>query len=323
MLSTTAAGTAAAFSAIALTRNPSAAADDKPVTSAAHAVDLKAASQQIRYCLNTSTLRGQNLGIVKEVELAAAAGYDGIEPWIRELEEYVKGGGSLADLRKQIEDAGLQVESAIGFAQWIVDDPAARKSALEIARRDMDLVKQIGGTHIAAPPTGATNEKMTDLLVVAERYRDLLAVGAEIGVIPQLEVWGFSKTLSRLGETAFVAIECGRADACILPDVYHIYKGGSDFTGLSLIDGAAIHCFHMNDYPADPPRETISDEHRVYPGEGIAPLNQVIQQLLRNGFQGVLSLELFNRTYWQQDAALVARTGIEKMRAAVEQAVST
>jgi 2-keto-myo-inositol isomerase len=29
----------------------------------------------------------------------------------------------------------------------------------------------------------------------------------------------------------------------------------------------------------------------------------------------VLSLELFNRDYWKQDALQVARTGLEKMRA--------
>jgi sugar phosphate isomerase/epimerase len=135
-------------------------------------------------------------------------------------------------------------------------------------------------------------------------------------------VWGFSKNLSRLGETAFVAIESNHPDACILPDVYHLYKGGSDFEGLSLISGAAIHVFHMNDYPDQPPRGEISDAHRVYPGDGVAPLSHILRTLFDNGFGGVLSLELFNRDYWKQDPMLVARTGLEKMKASVEAAVS-
>ena len=73
-----------------------------------------------RYCLNTSTIRGQKLSLVEEVDIASRAGYDGIEPWIREIDEYTKGGGSLKDLHKRIEDAGLTVDSAIGFAAWIV-----------------------------------------------------------------------------------------------------------------------------------------------------------------------------------------------------------
>ena len=78
--------------------------------------------------------------------------------------------------------------------------------------------------------------------------------------------------------------------------------------------------FHVNDYPASPPRETITDADRVYPGDGVAPLDRLFQDLRAAGFRGTLSLELFNRGYWQQDALLVARTGLEKMRAAVERA---
>ena len=100
-----------------------------------------------------------------------------------------------------------------------------------------------------------------------------------MGVTPQAELWGFSKSLSRLGELMFVAVESGHADACLLPDVYHIYKGGSDFHGLKLINGRRVHVFHVNDYPAEPPRETIGDADRVYPGDGIAPLNQIFSDM--------------------------------------------
>ena len=73
---------------------------------------------------------------------------------------------------------------------------------------DMDMVRQIGGTRIAAPPSGATKEAV-HLLRAAERYRALLEIGDKIGVTPQVELWGFSRSLNRLGETAFVAMESG------------------------------------------------------------------------------------------------------------------
>ena len=66
-------------------------------------------------------------------------------------------------------------------------------------------------------------------------------------VIPQLEVWGFSTTLSKLGETMFVATESRHPKACVLLDIYHLYKGGSEFGALRLLSGAAMNCFHMND----------------------------------------------------------------------------
>ena len=267
-----------------------------------------------RYCLNTSTLRGQKLSLREEVRIASQAGYTGIEPWIREIQAHVDQGGSLKDLKKQIADSGLTVESAIGFSNWIVDDDAKRSAALEQAKREMDLVRQIGGTRIAAPPAGATNQDDLDLAAAAQRYRTLLELGQKMGVTPQLELWGFSKTLSRLGELAHVAVESGHADACVMPDVYHIYKGGSDFNGLKLFNGKQIHVFHMNDYPAQPPRSEINDAARVYPGDGVAPLAQIFETLRSIGFQGALSLELFNPDYWKQDPLTVAKTGLDKMR---------
>src|SRR5258708_30478975 len=74
------------------------------------------------YCLNTSTVQGQKLDLVEIVEIAAKAGYQALEPWIRELDQYVKNGGQLKDLGQRIRDRGLSVESAIGFFEWIVDD---------------------------------------------------------------------------------------------------------------------------------------------------------------------------------------------------------
>src|SRR5205085_8571361 len=130
-----------------------------------------------------------------------------IEPWIRELDEYVKQGGSLSDLRKRIADAGLKVESAIGFAKFLDEDETERAKGLEEAKRSMDLVRAIGGERIAAPPVGVTDKTGLDPFALAERYQALCVLGKEMGVLPQLELWGFSKTLCRLGEVACTGTE--------------------------------------------------------------------------------------------------------------------
>lgn len=280
-------------------------------------------AEPFKYCLNTSTISGQNLGIASEVDLAAKVGFHAIEPWIRELEEYQKKGGSLKDLRRRIDDHGLKVADCIGFAQWIVDDPAQRDKGLEQAKRDMDLVAQIGGTHIAAPPAGATDHAGLELPVIAERYRALLEVGQKAGVTPVLELWGFSKTLSRISEVAYVAMEANHPSACILLDIYHIYKGGGGFEGMRLLAGQGLPLIHTNDYPAKPPRQTINDSFRVYPGDGVAPLDEIFRTLRSIDFRGYLSVELFNRGYWKQSPLKVAQAALDKTRAAVQKALAT
>ena len=275
-----------------------------------------------RYCFNTSTIRGQKLSLEKEIEITAQAGYNAIEPWVEKIHGYVRDGGNLKDIRRQINDSGLTVESAISFYRWVVDDDAERAKGLEQVKRDMDVLAQIGGNRIAAPPAGATRQAGLDLMKAAERYHALLELGEQMGVLPQLEIWGSSKNLHLLGEAMFVVIESGHPKACLLPDVYHTYKGGSDFNGLKHISAQAIQVFHLNDYPADPPRETIGDRDRVYPGDGIAPLTQIIRDLQANGSRAFLSLELFNPNYWKQDPLAVAKTGLAKMKSAVSKALS-
>ena len=170
-------------------------------------------SSPFRFGMNTSTLRGQKLPIAELVEVIAKAGFQAIEPWISELDDHVHRGGSLKDLGKKIRDLGLTVESSIGFAEWIVDDDARRAKGLEHARRDMDTVAQVGGLRMAAPPAGATNDAHLDPARIVERYRKLLELGDQIGVVPEVEVWGFSKTLTRLSDAAEVALELGPSES--------------------------------------------------------------------------------------------------------------
>ncbi len=280
------------------------------------------------FCLNTSTVRdkdGKSRPIAELIDIAAKAGYDAIEPWTQEIDAYLKTGGTLKELRKRIEQAGLKVPDVIGFAEWIVEDEARRKKGLEMAKRDMGWAAELGCPRIAAPPVGATGgqskrddpkftQPIIDPIAAADRYRALLDLGKTMSVTPIVEIWGFSKTLRRLGEAFCVAAECGDGKACILPDIYHLYKGGSDFAGLGLLSANAVGIFHVNDYPKID-RDKITDADRVYPGDGIAPLKEVFAALRAMKYSGYVSLELFNRDYWKQDPNEVAKTGLAKTKA--------
>ena len=304
-------GTAAALAKVA------GAAQKAPKSPAGATSDSR---EPFGYCFNTSTIRGQKLDLPSQIDVAAAAGYSAVELWVGDVEAFARKGGSLRDLANRIRDRGLSVPSTISFFAWLSDDDARRARGLEQAKREMDLVRQIGATRIAAPPAGATDGRV-DLLQAARRYRQLLDLGSSFGVVPELELWGFSKSLSRVGEVACVAMESGHPQACLLLDVFHIYKGGSNFDALRFLNGSALHVLHMNDYPAVPPRDRINDAARVFPGDGAAPLGTLLRTLRDIGFRGFLSLELFNPEYWKQDPHLMARTGLQKMKAAVRAAL--
>lgn len=270
-----------------------------------------------RFCLNTSTISGQKPGLLKSLEIASAAGYDGVELWVNDIRDYLKQGNKAEALAKFIADNKLTVENAISFTSWMVDDAAKRKAGLQELEEEMKIMAALGCHRIAAPPWGVGKDEPVNFFQAGIRYREILDLGRKYKVMPQLEFWGASGTLYTLGQALAIAAAANDPDARILPDVYHLFRGGSGFNGLKLVNGKAIEIIHINDYPGNKPVNEQTDADRVYPGDGVAPLKQVLHDLRAMGGTKVLSLELFNKTYWAQDPLLVAKTGLQKMKTLV------
>ncbi len=272
------------------------------------------------YCLNTSTIRGNNLDFAAVITAASKAGFHALEPWIGDIDTYVSKGGTLKDLGKRIGEAGLTVENAIAFNSFLDDDEARRAASMEKLKVDMDKVAQIGGKRIAVPPG---NSRVTvSLDNAAKYYREALEAGEKIGVQPLLELWGTHPILGPLSHGIYVTVAAGRADASLLLDVFHLYKSGTPFTALKQINGASLHVMHLNDYPQAAEASTLNDGSRIYPGDGVAPLRQIMRDLRDSGFRGYFSLELFNRDYWTKSADENLKTAMEKIRATVRAAMA-
>lgn len=273
-----------------------------------------------RFCLNTSTISGQKPGLTGMIDIAAKAGYDGMELWINDIKDYLKN-NSVESLAKLLSSKKLVAEGLISFTSWMVDDEEKRKAAVAELEEEMKIMSALGCRRIAAPPAGVTKDKPIDFQKSGERYREILNLGRKYNVIPQLEFWGASGTLYNLGQALAIAAIANDPDARILPDVYHLFRGGSGFDGLKLVNGKAIEIIHINDYPGNKPVNEQTDADRVYPGDGAAPLKQILSDLKAMGGVKVLSLELFNRTYWSQDALQVAKTGLRKVKSLVNEVV--
>jgi sugar phosphate isomerase/epimerase len=260
-------------------------------------------------CLNTSTIRPASLK--DKIRIAAEAGYDGIEIWTAELEKHEQEGGDLKALGAEIKDRGLFVPNTIGLWDCMPLEKDAWEKSLPATRERMRRSAAVGSQHAAAIP--APDRPDFDLEIGAERYRELLKIGREeFNIVVACEFVGFMKGVHRLGAGAAIALDADDKDACLVADTFHLYRGGSNFGGLRHLRGSFIAIFHWNDVPGDVPRETLSDEHRIYPGDGILPLKDVLASLREIDYRGPLSLEMFNRKQWEQDPSVVARTALEK-----------
>ena len=261
-------------------------------------------------CLNASTVRPASLD--EKINVAINAGYDALEPWIGDLEKYEKDGGDLKELGAKIKSEGLFIPNIIGLWDCMPMDDETFKESLPATRERMRRAAAIGSEHIAAIPVPDREDFNVETGI--RRYKELLEIGREeYGIIVAFEFVGFFKGIHRFGEAAGIAIDANDKDACLIMDTFHLYRGGSGFNGLKHINADFIADFHFNDVPSTTPRDELGDKDRIYPGDGILPLVQLLKDLDSINYRGPLSLELFNREHWKQKPLDVAKTGKKKI----------
>lgn len=272
-------------------------------------------------CLDTATIRPASLE--EKIRIAAEAGFDAIEPWEGELHEFEKQGGDLHDLGKRIRDAGLFVPSVIGLWNAIPATREAFEKSLVDSRRRMRQAAAVGAEHIQVVPQPPRPWQEFDPKWAADRYRELLEIGlSEFQINPAVVFVQFLPGAARMGQAAAIAIDANHPRAKIIPDVFHMYITGTGFSGIRHLRGEFFAIFQFNDAPAAPAIDQLKDEHRVFPGDGILPLAEILRDLQATGYTGCISLELYNRDYWKRDLLGVAQEGREKMLAVITKATT-
>ncbi|MEE2754538.1 MAG: sugar phosphate isomerase/epimerase family protein [Candidatus Latescibacterota bacterium] len=269
------------------------------------------------YCLNTSTIRCEGKSVLDAIDTASEAGYDAIEPWIREIDAWVDEGNTLDQIREHAESRDIRIVNLIAFPEWAVPEDDRWIAGMREASRCLKIAQRLGCPFLAAPPFGI-HDRQVNISGVADRFAALLDLAAPLGVVPLLEYWGNAKTLGRTGEALLVAAECGRPGVQLLADVFHMYKGSGHHCGFEHFGAGRLGLVHVNDYPASPNRAEVTDADRVYPGDGLAPWKEIVADLQRMDYDGMLSLELFNQTYWDRGPEAAATEGLAKLRKCVE-----
>lgn len=269
------------------------------------------------YCLNTSTIRSPGISVLEYVDIAADAGYDGIEPWAEEIDAWVEEGGTVEQIRERADSRGIRIVNLIAFFEWAVPETDRHARGLEEAIRCFEMAQVLECPYVATAPKGI-HDREVDLFSVARRFAELSDAVSEFSPKPLLEFWGIARTLGTVGEALLVAAESGVRDARLLTDIFHMYKGSGHQRGMDYLGPGRLGLVHVNDYPAVPARTDIEDEHRVYPGDGEAPWDEIVASLERQDYQGMLSLELFNPAYWAEGPVTTAQKGLKNLRNCVE-----
>ena len=264
-------------------------------------------------CLNTSTIKPQPL--LEKIRLTAQAGFQCIELWINDVYEHVGRGGEVSDVEEALSDHGLTIPCMIAMRGWGEAEGPEYRLMLEEAKRRMELAARLGSTYVVAtPPRWPTDHQQ-----IRDRYVDLLKIGREIGVKPTFEYISFFQSVSKLSQAWEIVRQIDDPDATIILDAFHTWNTEESTEELMRIPVERISHYHVDDAPSTKPATQQTDPDRVMPGDGVIDLKAEIQVLKDKGYQGAISLELFNAEQWERDPLEVLKQGRERLLTLTEE----
>lgn len=262
----------------------------------------------MRLCLNTSTIKPQPL--LEKIRLAAAAGFAGIELWINDIYEYVGHGGEVRDVEKALADHGLVVPCMIAMRGWGDASSLEFPIQLDEAKRRMALAARFHANHVVATPP----RDPCDRIQIGERYCQLLELGKKMGVRPTLEYISFFHSLSSLSDAWSIVKQIEDSEATLILDAFHTWNTGEKLTDFSDLPIERISHYHIDDADSDKPARTQTDPDRQMIGDGPIDLLAELKWLKDRGYDGWISLELFNATLWDKNPKEVLQTGMERLQ---------
>lgn len=248
----------------------------------------------------------------QDIAAASAAGFKGLEIWAAKMEAYLET-GSIEGLKALFDQADLQPAS-INSIEFITFRPPDEYESIKARCQELcELAHLLDCDEIVVVPSptpeGVAWKEIRDESVRV--LRELAQVAAHYGVQLAFEFLGFSWCSVRtLGQCWEIVQETDRSNVGLVIDTCHFYAGGSELPTIDEVDPHKIHIFHINDVE-ERPLDTIEDAHRLLPGEGVIPLDDILTRLKQIGFDGLCSIELFRPEYWERDAGELAAAARE------------
>ncbi|MEM2282669.1 MAG: sugar phosphate isomerase/epimerase family protein [Candidatus Hadarchaeales archaeon] len=263
---------------------------------------------RLRTALNEATLLP--LDAAEFAKIAGEAGFQGVEFRIEKVESREKAG----ELRGILQRYGLRAVSLNALEDFSLCSPAkfrrmVRRTELlfdEICGTlDCDLVVAVPSFLPQAPSSKDTIKRMT-----SERLRVLAEMAREHGIRIGFEFLGFRTcSINRLADAWRLVRELNLENLGLVIDTFHLHLSGEL---LEPLPPQRIFLVHVNDAPRLE-RNKLEDKHRVLPGAGTLPLKEFLGGLMRTGYRGFLSVELFNREYWQREPRWVASEALKTL----------
>ncbi len=255
----------------------------------------------MRFSIATVCISGT---LDRKIDAIAKAGFSGIEIFENDLLAHV---GGLTDLKNRLEDKSLRIETYQPFRDFEGMPEPLRTRTFDRAERKFDLMEQIGAdllmvcSNVSPHALGGISRAAADFHELGER-------AAKRGFRVAFEALGWGKHVHDYRDSWEIVRRADHPSVGLCLDTFHIFSRATELDSILNIPGDRIFLVQVADAPKlsmDP--LSWSRHHRCFPGQGELDLGTFMTSLRETGYDGALSLEIFNDQFRSSDTFRHAR----------------
>jgi 4-hydroxyphenylpyruvate dioxygenase len=229
--------------------------------------------------------------LVEKLQAIAAAGFDGVEIFENDLLYF---DGSPAEVRAICADLGLRVLLFQPFRDFEAAPRGRMAKNFDRAESKFDVMEQLGADLMlvcssTAPDTLADDECAAgDLRTLGER-------AARRGFRIGYEALAWGRQVNTFGHAWKIVQAADHPAVGLVVDTFHTFAVEDDDAPIAKIPGDRIFFTQLADAPMmrlDP--LSWSRHFRLFPGQGAFPVTRFTRNVLASGYNGPISLEIFN-----------------------------
>ena len=255
--------------------------------------------------------------LAQKMQSCADAGFDGIEVFEPDL---VAAPQSPEEIRALADRLGLTLDLFQPFRDAEGVDSPTFAANLRRAEAKLSLMRRLGMDTMLVCSNVAT-ATVDDDATSAAQLRELgdLAAAYDVRLAYEALAWGRYVDDYRRAWRIVERADHPSVGVCL--DSFHILSRGHDPKEIEQIPGEKVFFLQLADAPLlDMDVLSWSRHHRLFPGEGGFDLAAFLAHVLRTGYDGPLSLEVFNDTFRQSDPDRTARQALRSLRWLEDQA---
>jgi 4-hydroxyphenylpyruvate dioxygenase len=252
----------------------------------------------------------------EKLPAAAEAGFHGVEIFEPDL---VTAPWTPSEIRRRCQDLGLSIDLYQPFRDFEAVPPALYQENLRRAERKFDVMEELGTDTILAC-SSVSPAAIDDDDLAAEQLNGLATRAAARGLRVAYEALAWGRFVNTWDHSWQIVQKGDHPALGLCLDSFHVLSRGSETAGIAALPAGSVFFLQLADAPPlDMGIMQWSRHHRLFPGQGNFDLVDFLGLVLGTGYDGPLSLEVFNDVFRQSEPHRTAVDALRSLLALQEQ----